>query len=100
MELQEKKRKKLRRTRRLGPKYTYGKGKKGKKDRHALALNDISDIAPNSFRNTSQKENSSPPTIKSSTDKHEDITSNHASMDTETSDTQAHLPTLLNSQCS
>ena len=65
-----------------------------------MALNDISDIVPNSFRNTSQKENSSPPAIKSSTDKHEDITSNHASMDTEISDTQAHLPTLLNSQCS
>ncbi|XP_073264031.1 uncharacterized protein [Populus alba] len=100
MELQEKKRKKLKRTRRLGPKYTYGKGKKGKKNRHALALNDTSDIVPDSFRNTSQKENGSPPAIKSSSDQYEDITSNHASIDTETSDTQAHLPTLLNSQCS
>ena len=62
-----------------------------------MALNDISCIVPDSFRNTSKKENGSPPAIKSSTDKHEDITSNHASMDIETSDTQAYLPTLLNS---
>ena len=71
-----------------------------KKDRHALAHSGISDVVLDSYRNTSLKDNDSFPVIKSSTGKDEDITSNHASMDTETSDTPDCLPTPLSSQCS
>jgi len=63
MELKERKRKKLRRTRRLGPKYTYRKGKKVKKDIHVLVHSGISDVVPDSYRNTSLKDNDSSPTI-------------------------------------
>jgi len=100
MELKERKRKKLRQIRRIGPKYTYIKVKKVKKDRHALAHSGLADVVPDSYRNTYLKDNGSSPAIKSSSDKHEDITSNHASMDTETSDAQASLPSPLSSQCS
>jgi hypothetical protein len=63
MELKERKMKKLRRTRRLGPKYTYRKGKKVKKDIHVLVHSGISDVVPDSYRNTSLKDNDSSPTI-------------------------------------
>jgi len=63
MELKERKRKKLRRTRRLGPKYTYRKGKKVKKDIHVLAHSGISHVVPDSYRNTSLKDNDSSPAI-------------------------------------
>jgi hypothetical protein len=100
MERKERKRKKLRPIRRIGPKYTCIKRKKVKKNRHALANRGLTDVAPDSYRNKYLKDNSSSPAIKSSSDKHADITPNHASMDTETSDAHTILPSPLNSQCS
>ncbi|KAH8518039.1 hypothetical protein H0E87_000005, partial [Populus deltoides] len=100
MELKERKRKKLRQIRRIGPKYTCIKRKKVKKTRLALANRGLADVAPNSYRNKYLKDNSSPPAIKSSSAKHADITSTHTSMDTETSDAHASLPSPLSSKCS
>ncbi|KAH8494053.1 hypothetical protein H0E87_020713, partial [Populus deltoides] len=100
MERKERKRKKLRPIRRIGPKYTCIKRKKVKKNRHALANRGLTDVAPDSYRNKYLKDNSSSPAIKSSSDKHADITPNHASMDTETSDAHTILPSPLISQCS
>jgi hypothetical protein len=100
MERKERKRKKLRPIRRIGPKYTCIKRKKVKKNRHALANRGLADVAPDSYINKYLKDNSSSPAIKSSSDKHADITPNHASMDTETSDAHTSLPSPLNSQCS
>jgi hypothetical protein len=100
MELKERKRKKLRQIRRIGTKYTGIKRKKVKKNRHALANRGLADVAPDSYKNKYLKDNSSSPAIKSSSDKHADITSNHASMATETSDAQTSLPSPLSSQCS
>ena len=74
--------------------------KKVKKDRHALVHSGLADVLPDSYRNTSLKDNGSSHAIKSSSDKHEEITSNHASMDTETNHAQASLPSPLSSQCS
>ena len=99
MERKERKRKKLRPIRRIGPKYTCIKRKKVKKNRHALANRGLTDVAPDSYRNKYLKDNSSSPAIKSSSDKHADITPNHASMDTETSDAHTSLPSPLSSQC-
>jgi len=100
MELKERKRKKLRQIRRIGPKYTCIKRKKVKKTRLALANRGLADVAPDSYKNKYLKDNSSPPAIKSSSAKHADITSNHASMDTETSDAHTSLPSPLSSKCS
>jgi len=96
MERKERKKKKLRPIRRIGPKYTCIKRKKVKKNRHALANRGLADVAPDSYRNKYLKDNSSSPAIKSSSDKHADITPNHASMDTETSDAHTSLPSPLN----
>jgi hypothetical protein len=100
MELKERKRKKLRQIRRIGPKYTCIKRKKVKKTRLALANRGLVDVAPDSYRNKYQKDNSSSPAIKSSSAKHAAITSNHASMDTKTSNAHTSLPSPLSCQCS
>ena len=100
MELKERKRKKLRQIRRIGPKYTCIKRKKVRKTRLALANRGLADVAPDCYRNKYLKDNSSSPATKSSSAKHADITSNHASMDTETSDAHTSLPSPLSSQCS
>jgi hypothetical protein len=108
MELKERKKKNLRRIRRLGPKSSYRKGKKVMKEKPALAHDDISEVVPeliatfvtDSYRNTSLKDTGSSPVTKSTADKNEDITSNHASIDEEASDPQVCLPAPLSFQCS